>query len=60
MAAASDAGDGAVGKNDFEAHHVVFGDAVFEATRASGIGGDVAAQGAFLEGGWVGGVIPAC
>ena len=42
--AAAEADDGAVGEDDFEAEHVIAGDAVFEAARAAGVGGDVAAD----------------
>ncbi len=36
---------GAVGQHDFQAEHVIAGDAVFEAARAAGVGDDVAADG---------------
>ena len=42
--AAAEADDGAVGQDDFEAEDVIAGDAVFQAARAAGIGGDVAAD----------------
>ena len=45
-------------RNDFEAHHVVFCDAIFEATRAASVGGDVAAERALFQGGGVGRIIP--
>ena len=42
--ASAEADDGAVGQNDFEAEDVIAGDAVFQAARAAGVGGDVAAD----------------
>ena len=42
--AAAEADDGAVGEDDFQAEHVIAGDAVFQAARSAGVGGDVAAD----------------
>ena len=44
MRAAADADDRAVGEHDFQAEDVIAGDAVFQAARAAGVGGDVAAD----------------
>src|ERR1700744_2161639 len=44
MSATTEADDGAIGKDDLQAQNVVAGDAIFEAARSSGIGGDVAAK----------------
>ena len=52
--AAAGADQRAVGERDLQAEHVVAGDAVLQAARAAGIGGDVAAERAFLEAGRVG------
>lgn len=59
VAAAAGVDDGAVGEDDFEAKDVVAGDPVLEAAWAAGVGGDIAAEGAFAETGRVGGVVPA-
>ena len=48
--AAAEPDDGAVGEHDFEAEHVVAGDAVFQAARAAGVGDDVAADEALASG----------
>lgn len=58
VAAAAGSDDGAVWEDDFEAEDVVAGDPVFEAARAAGVGGDIAAEGAFAEAGWVRRVVP--
>ena len=42
--AAAESDDRAVGQHDFQAEDVIAGDAVFEAARAAGVGGDVAAD----------------
>jgi hypothetical protein len=44
----------AVSKDDFEAENIIAGDAVFEAVRAAGIGGDVAANKIIRAAGGVG------
>ena len=44
MCASAEPDDGTVGEHDFEAEDVIAGDAIFEAARAAGIGGDVAAD----------------
>lgn len=44
VAAAAGGDDGAVWEDDFEAEDVVAGDPVFEAARAAGVGGDIAAE----------------
>ena len=44
--ASAEADERAVSQRDFEAEHVVAGDAIFEAARATGVGGDVAAEAA--------------
>ena len=46
--------DAAAGQNDFEAEDVIAGDAVFEAARAAGVGGDVAADEVVRAAGGVG------
>lgn len=59
VAAAAGVDDGAIGEDDLEAEDVVAGDPVFEAARAAGVGGDIAAEGAFAETCWVRRVVPA-
>ena len=59
MATRAGAKNVAVGEDDFEAHDITTGDAVLQAAWAAGVGGDVSTQGAFLEGGGIGRVIPA-
>jgi len=54
VSSATEADDGAIGEDDFEAEDVIACDAVFEAARAAGVGDDVAANGAFTEAGGVG------
>ena len=57
--AAAQPHDLAVGHDHFEAEHVVGGHAVLERVRAAGVVGDVAADGARLLAGRIGGVVVA-
>ena len=59
VAAAAGAHDGAVGQHGLQPEHVVAGDAVLQAARAAGVGGDVAAEAALLQAGRVGRIKPA-
>ena len=52
--AAAEAHDRAVGEDDFQAEHVIAGDAVFQAARPAGVGGDVAADGTVRPAGGIG------
>ena len=46
--------DGAIGQHQFEAEHVIGGDAVGQRVRAAGVFGDIAADGAGALAGGVG------
>jgi hypothetical protein len=47
---------GSIRQYNLQTEHIVSGDAVFEATGAPGIGGDISAEGRFLEAGRIGGI----
>ena len=52
--ASADAHQRAVGERDLQAEHVISRDAVLQAARSAGVGGDVAAERAFLQAGRIG------
>ena len=49
MGAAAAVDDRSIWQDDGQAKHIVAGDAVFEATRSAGIGGDISSDAAVFE-----------
>ena len=59
MGASAQLDDGAAGQDDFQTEDKIAGDAVFEAARAAGVGGDVAADAAIGAAGRIGRIVKA-
>ena len=57
VGASAQADDVAAGQDDFQTEDKIAGDAVFEAARAAGVGGDVAADGAIGAAGGIGRIV---
>ena len=53
MSSTSDLDDLASRKDDLKTEHVVSSNSVFNAARSSCVGGDIAAETAFFQTGWI-------